>query len=1249
MIRHAFTRRPGGRRFSLSDFAALRALASNEAPDTLPGAAIAAMTDPDGIEALVDVSFEIESNRMGREVDTRFVMATALPEWNNRHRNPRAAVDTSGWVAAGGAIATVAGNVYEPTIPGYPQGGVQFTAAGAAIGYVTVAGDVGQANGQIGAVTPGQYVATRLVVESGPPRDLVYTLELVTMNGGADVAVIPLDVETVPDQPFRVDVLSGTYQIPAGVTTARVRVKVTEVGGGALIAGTVARVSYAATYVLDVPFATPLGRIPFGAGDMAGWEWIGAAHASRSRPALIPLEDPTTMDLETLTTGRRNGTQAFAVADSAIADVAVVWDTNGTDDEHPVAPTSDLFVARPTVPAPSLEVGAVAGPDTTEQWSAGKFITEQWYPDVSAPGDPGRVAVNEPRPLYLADRNGAALSSGNGFDVIHGAFIGGLRRILPGRPRTVTVVGSFATDGVGVTIEPAIIFASFSGAISIASGREPTTIPPGSPDLVTVSSTFAIDPGVDIYGIRLLYQVKPGTATRIEWTDAQLYFGDRRGREVGIEAGVLDPGLAVEELFDSPRRINRVEVSGDVRLSPVTAISVEALAPDGDTWSLVGTGEGIRAACDFPTIDTLGVRVWIEEIGARGGVPFLSEVDPMLVRQLSGDDGIEELAVEWSRETEPGTSTNPVGSYEASTLELTLDNSAGEWLPQRNASLDLGHRVGVGIGVRYTNILPNPRAENDADGWIRRVGSGAATPATRELLTDPSAPFGSGFPIATGATLTPVRLIGPAIPCGNLDGMTAGGWIKVDGPDGSTVTLSIATYGSTIETDPAAATARATSAAVKVSDGWAFVPPPLIYGGADTVAARVEIAVVAGTLAGAVAHATRMSVKRYSGGVVDERETILPAGVFYTEPYDTDSDSPDVRISAVDRLGRFKDVEVAEPVRVAQTVGEIVTAVALTYLDYDADQVVIDPQIADYVIPYAFPSGGVGSYLADLAKAVVGTLHVDPMDRLVLGQRAGVTNEIVAEIRADNALIAYKRPPAYDTTTSIVTVTAAPLVLEAAAEVWAMPPGGIAIPPSGVYALTAVYESSPALNGYVTGIVADGGYAIDSAVFYSDRAEIKIRNTSAVTTRVVADLRVWASPLVEAPLTATRTHELSRRRYGPRRLEVEAKLVQTQAQLEAITEVLLDSFRAVDDNGVRRLPDLSFDALGLIHTTAGDRVALSDPRTSLGSEYAILGRKLTYANGGSLLANDVRVREALTVWFAVADDALADDDRFVGY
>lgn len=787
--------------------------------------------------------------------------------------------------------------------------------------------------------------------------------------------------------------------------------------------------------------------------------------------------------------------------------------------------------------------------------------------------------------------------------------------------------------------------------------------PAGAPVTATrvqAEVTVAGVPGTEITLVRPWLEFG-AEATGIEASGIQVYAGTRRPDESGVHAAVPAKRLDVVETFfadtgktiPSTRQVNRVEVAGELHGSRVTAASVDVKV-DGAWIVGVGSGNGNgRLSIELDdTYRAQAVRVGIEEVGSgHDGPVYVTEVDPRLVEDVT--DEVAGFDVEWSRETDPGAATTPVGNYEASTLSLELDDTAGRWNPARNASLDVGHRIEVATGVRYRNVSPNPYADRDVAGWWRgATGSNPYRVAKGGHGLDDAAPYGTA--VAIDSTGGQSALYGPSAFSFPGNARRLGLWVRIVSADPTaTVTFDAYARGGTAQLLPALdrqGNAKPRPVA-RPGDGWVYLEVDSTFAGSGNVDYLPALAGVSNGGATHTVYVTGVRSTVFDDGATraTERvfEELVSAGVFYSEPYETDSDSPTVSIQGVDRLSRVRDAAVDEPVRIGQSVARIVRDLALRLLDFDEDQVAIHPTSGEYAIPYAYPSGGLGSYLADLAKATLGTLHVDPLERLVLAPRADVSGDVVAEIRADNALISFKRPPSYDTTASVVTVNAGPLETAPVEELWSMPAGGVTIAAGALLELVAPYGEAPAVNGYAHGLVADGDAVVEFAEFYSDRAVVRIRN-NATSPVSVADLRISGNPLVERPISARRRHDPSVRRYGEREFVVDAKLVQTQGQADAVAEVLLDAFRGVDDAGVRRLPDLSFSGLGLLHVTAGDRIVLADPDRFLGAEYAVLSRKLTFEEGAILL-DDVRVRESTDVVFAIVDEDDTDSGAVAGY
>ncbi len=379
-------------------------------------------------------------------------------------------------------------------------------------------------------------------------------------------------------------------------------------------------------------------------------------------------------------------------------------------------------------------------------------------------------------------------------------------------------------------------------------------------------------------------------------------------------------------------------------------------------------------------------------------------------------------------------------------------------------------------------------------------------------------------------------------------------------------------------------------------------------------------------------------------------EEMLPAGVFYSEPWDAPSGSATVSLRATDRLGRFGGLPLDEEVQQRTSVGVLLRDAALRYLDLDDDQVRIAGSAGDYAIPFAYGQGGVGQFFADLAKSTLASVYVDPLERLVLTPRAASysARAPVAEVRADNALITHRRPNVLESTVSTVKVTASPMRVGALQTLWELDvDGGIVLQPGGSWRFVADYNDAPAVNVAIAGITTTGPYTLERVRLGASRARFTIRNGESAITNTISTVQVRGTPLVAAELVAVRDHPPSVRRYGVREAAVEAPLLQTQEQLEGVADAILDTFRGIDDQGNRRLPEVQIDTLGLLHLDVEDVTTLADPRGHLSGDYVLTSRQLDYTESGALLMS-ARVRQAPTAVFAVTDQSLSDDTAVLG-
>lgn len=951
-----------------------------------------------------------------------------------------------------------------------------------------------------------------------------------------------------------------------------------------------------------------------------------ALYCSSVPGALTPRD--ASMSLATLANGRRNPTARYAIADVSLADDSVVFDGDpAAGDELPVA-----------FPDPVLGNEIVLGGDpqspSASSWqhvaSGGAVTTLTPVVGVDANGSGYVWSWPVAAGSVLRSQSAAVAyfaAAGTARDFTVATY---LRAVTTGATIRVQLRARFdvGTGSEVLVTAPAVTLPAASAASAMTEVRSTLTLPAAVADRTYATVRFEV----------LVVSTSSGFSETLDLDAAQLYAGAYRGPLVGLRAVVPTFAPSIELTWTDPRNVNVVEVHGERRAGRITSAAVY-VTEDGTTWTYAGSSVGgSRLAVRLSrTFVALGVRVVIEETtSGPGGPVWVVEVDPQYV--VDATDDVVSCEATWYRDAAPGQATSPVGNYQAADLTLELDNSTSRYTPGTNAVLDRGHRVELAVGVRYSNRLANPRADLDTTGWTT-AGSGVAL--DRAFLPDAvPTPSRTTFVLsATGGAS--VSMTSDPIPAAAASSWRYGLWALADG-GAATVDVELLAYDavSTVTVVDGLYTTPTADALAQVGEIAAAATP------AGTVAVALRV-----TLGGAAAKTVRVTdvelVELDGLGALVEVEELVPAGVFYSDPWDAPSDASSVTVSAKDRLGRYAEVPIAEPVGVGVDVATVVRDVALTYYDLDDDQVAISTSSGSYLIPYAYASGASGSYLADLAKATLSTLYVDPVERLTLSPRALVSATPEAELRADNALMRYRKPTDSDLAVAQVKVTASPLTVAADAELWTMPSGGVTIPVGASREFWMPYSAAPAIGGYTTGIAADGAYTVTSARFYADHAVVVIHNDAAGVLTVAA-MSVRGTPLVERPLVARRADPASRARVGPRELAVDARLVQTQAQLDTIADALLDAFRAVDSAGRRLLPDIELDALGLVSVDLGDRITVSDPANGVGSDYQPISRTLRFEGGASLLVN-VTGRQAPTSPFAIADSSIADDVYVAGY
>lgn len=379
------------------------------------------------------------------------------------------------------------------------------------------------------------------------------------------------------------------------------------------------------------------------------------------------------------------------------------------------------------------------------------------------------------------------------------------------------------------------------------------------------------------------------------------------------------------------------------------------------------------------------------------------------------------------------------------------------------------------------------------------------------------------------------------------------------------------------------------------------------------------------------------------GGAVEA----LPGGVFYVTGWDAPSDSMTARLEAVDRMGVLGSVAVDEPVTTNASVATLVADLALKYLDLDSDELLVELS-SGHVLPYAYPTGDVGTYLADLAKAVSAVVSVDRLERLRFLERITVPAAPDLSLTEANAVVRAGTPISVERIRAIVEVEASPLGSVLREDVYTLgDTEGISVAAGATLDLFAPFTKPLVLDAAVGTVTFSAGTAAVSILAaYAGLATVRIVNSGGVAATLSA-LTLTGIPLEESPLKVRKSNAAAVKRYGARVATVSARLVQTLARLDGIATEILALFSGVDETtGERVLPDVEVDTLGLPFTELGDRVSVRESGSGIGEDYQVLAHTLTYGRG---LASSLTGRRAGDEVFARADVSLADDGQLAAF
>lgn len=1043
--------------------------------------------------------------------------------------------------------------------------------------------------------------------------------------------------------------------------------------------------------------AEGVGTVPAG-GTMSLRVAVKGTVGARCRIVVSGVSDTATTTLRTQDVTLTASWVAVTVADvvntTGSARAYVVQLTGSTSGGAALAVGSTLDIDQLKTKVGATTPGSyIDGASTNGVWYGTAHLSPSYVQAVPA-GAYTRPTDAAAPTLVTADaknvhRRTGALSAGQRMS----SPVGSARyRVPAGRPFTVSgwVSCTLPSGGLGPSLRWVVDIydgdaTSFGGAAVLTLRSAPFAPPPGVYRRVSATLPLPYRRGADsvrtnTFRVHLeVVDPRGGTpaGTTLSVRGVQVYAGTDRGDTQGLRAvpvpapvtaTVAWPGGTASQRFP----VTRVDVHGSDVLGMVTAASAELTDGAGVVHRWVGDSAG-RLTMRGAQVDAVGtVLVTVEETNAGpGGVVAVQSVQAW--REVDATLDLEGMTVDRSTDADPSSSTVPIGNYAASVVDLTLDDTSGEYALFGRSYLDLGHRIDTAAGVVYTN------RSNDPEG-VDAYAAGALGNETWPVTLAGNAPVVPTPPDVFGQ-------VPPAAYCGQAQGAWA-----YDSPQ---VTTAPAVEGATVRgrvwvmwTTPEPPELRFAGAfeapaadgswVVAIdSTGSSVVTPAgragvwwLVDLGAITVPQGSNVTVVSARAQTASAGLIRLAAPRHerliAGEVVEVVET-APAGVYASTSWSVDAPGGSVQVHGVDVLATSGDGDLAQTIERDTTVEAQVARLARRYLDLGTDQVVIPAQAT--ALPYAFPVDKVATQLADLAKAGVLTAFTDGLGRLVCLPRQDVDPVPDAALRDDRSLVAVSSAITPDVVKNDVRVTVHPVtaslspvelayagreVLPDLPMLWEPTASDLVVQPGETVEI--LLEHVPADGEdwqvrWVSSAVAPGA-SIATFLTTSDASLTITVDAYAGFARLRATahpgnprptyiVRVWGTgrPLTIANATQRFTRDSSVQAFGRHAVDVDVRLAQLQPLAKAVGTDVLDNYALRDDTGERWLPDLTVESLGDPWRELGDRVVVTERDAQVSGEFRVLSHRWEYGTGA---ASALYLRRIATgnVWFVLDSSTL---------
>ena len=367
-------------------------------------------------------------------------------------------------------------------------------------------------------------------------------------------------------------------------------------------------------------------------------------------------------------------------------------------------------------------------------------------------------------------------------------------------------------------------------------------------------------------------------------------------------------------------------------------------------------------------------------------------------------------------------------------------------------------------------------------------------------------------------------------------------------------------------------------------------------------------------------------IRAWLGADVNGQTEWVPLGMFWSTEWDSSTEAPEAVVRARDRLERLRTTTYRTSVVMPNATAAQVAQAILLDAGLASEHWVIEPEMSDIVIPWAwFPPMSHRDALRLLAEVAMAVVYCDRDGRIRIGPLRlptpaeethawfvqGAAFPAEATITRDyygigpDDYFRWAAPARRNVANEVIVATRIMQPAAAPVEVYRST-SPITVPTGQTVTVTVQYQQPPVMSAVASLDNPPSGVSITGARYYAWGAEVDIANVSGVEAQVT--LVVTGTPFQTAVEEVVLRDTFSQQRLGRLVLEVSNNhLIQTRARALTIADAALLMAR---DTG----RDIELEWRGNPALELGDPViVVTDAARNRRSHYLIVRQELEWA------------------------------------